>query len=101
MDETVLENVDRDFVPFAVGKISIVHFWKEETFDFDSLLSDYLVHAVPFAIAGCKIDDFVKSCIIEGDLTFGFIDSDHVVVNVQFSIKEYDSYSMHFCLEPT
>jgi hypothetical protein len=51
MDETVLENVDRDFVPFAVGKISIIHFWEEEAFDLDSLLSDYLVHAVTFAIA--------------------------------------------------
>jgi hypothetical protein len=51
MDETVLENVDTDFVPFAVGKSSIVHFWKEETFNLYSLLSDYLVHAVTFAIA--------------------------------------------------
>ena len=101
MDETVLENVDRDFVPFAVGKFTIVHFGKEEAFDLNSLLSDYLVHAVTFAVAWCKIDDFVVSSIIEGDLPFGFIDSDHVVVNVQFSIKEYHSNSIHFCLEPT
>ena len=100
MDETILENVDGDFVPFAVGKFTIVHFWKEEAFDLNSLLPDYLVHAVAVALACCKIDGFVERSIVKRDLTFGFIDTDLVVINVQFSVKEYHSYPIHFGFEP-
>lgn len=100
MDETVLENVDRNFIPFAVGKFVIVHFGKEEAFDLNSLLPDYLVHAVAIALAWCKIDSFVEGSIVKGDLTFGFIDTDLVVVNVQFSVKEYNSDPIHFGFEP-
>ncbi len=100
MDETILENVDRNFIPFAVGNFTIVHFWKEEAFDLNSLLSDYLVHAIAIALACCKIDGFVEESIVKGDLTFGFINNDLVVVNVQFSVKEYNSDPIHFGFEP-
>jgi hypothetical protein len=100
MDETVLENVDRDFVPFTVGKFTIVHFGKEEAFDLNSLLPDYLVHAVAVALACCKIDGLIECSIVKGDLTFGFIDTDLAVINVQFFVKEYHSYPIHFGFEP-
>ncbi len=33
VDETVLENVDRDFVAFALGEFAVAHFGKQKAFD--------------------------------------------------------------------
>lgn len=82
VDETVLENIDWDFVAFAMGKLAIAHFGKQETFYRDYLFANDLVHVVALALAGCEVDGFVDSSVIERYLASGFINPHHTIINM-------------------
>jgi hypothetical protein len=100
VDETVLENVDRDFVAFALGEFAVAHFGKQKAFDWDDFFANNIVHVVAFALAGCEVDGFVENSVIERYLASGLVNFNHTVINVELSIKENHPNSMHFGFEP-